>query len=146
MSMNVRYVSKAGVEKTVKAPIEVYDYVLSTRGRWEVLIADEDREVKAGLCHVIKVRPIELYPEEIALPCPVVRHALGSVVSVGRSAGRLQRVEERRRFDVAVFAAVRDGVVRAGDHVGVLNVFPQATLISRITPPPGLRPPSPPHR
>jgi len=146
MSMNIRYLSKAGVEKTVKAPIEAYEYILSTRGRWEVLIADEEKEVKAGMCHLVKIKPIELYPEEIVLPCPTIRHVLGSVISVGRSSGRVQRVEERRRFDVAIFVAIRNGVVYPGDHLGVLNIFPQSTLISRIVSMPGYRPPSPPHR
>ncbi len=146
MSMNIRYMSKSGAEKSVKVPIEAYEYILSTRGRWEVLIADEEKEVKAGLCYLVKIKPIELYPEEIVLPCPTNRHVLGSIVSVGRSSGRLQRVEERRRFDVAIFAAIRDGTIYPGDHLGVLNVFPQSTLITRIVSPPGYRPPSPPYR
>ncbi|MCX8204434.1 MAG: DUF22 domain-containing protein [Candidatus Nezhaarchaeota archaeon] len=144
--MNVRYLSKSGVERSVRAPIEPYEYILSTRGRWEVIIADEEKEVKAGLCQLVKIRPIELYPEEIALPCPINRHVLGSVVSVGRGLGRLQRVEERRRFDVAVFAAIRDGTIYPSDHLGVLNIFPQATLITRVAPPPGFRAPPPPYR
>ncbi|RLF10085.1 MAG: hypothetical protein DRJ98_06935 [Thermoprotei archaeon] len=146
MSINLRYMSKKGVEKSVRAPIETYEYLLSNRGRWEVLIADEEKEVRAGLCHLVKIKPIELHPEEIVLPCPTNRHVLGSVISVGRSAGRVQRVEERRKFDVAIFAAVRDGTIYAGDNIGVLNVFPQATLISRVVPPPGFRSPPPPYR
>lgn len=130
----------------VKVPIEAYEYILSTRGRWEVVIADEEKEVKAGLAHLVRIKPIELYPEEIILPCPINRHVLGTVISVGRSSGRVQRVEERRRFDVAVFLAVRDGTIHPGDYLGVLNVFPQATLVARVTPPPGLRAPPPPYR
>ena len=146
MSMNLRYMTRKGEEKTIKVPIEAYEYILSTRGRWEVIIADEEKEVRAGLACLVKIKPIELYPEEIVLPCPTNRHVLGSVISVGRSSGRVQRVEGRRRFDVAIFLAIRDGTIHSGDHLGVLNIFPQATIISRVVSPPGYRTAPPPYR
>lgn len=146
MSTNIRYISKDGKDRSIRVPIEVYEYILSTRGRWELLIANEKKEVKAGNIYSIKIKPVELYPEEIALPCPVSRHALVSVISVSKSAGRPQKVEVKRVLDVANVIAIVNGKVDVDDCLGVINVFPQATLVSRIGPPLGFRKPPSPYR
>jgi len=128
--INLVYMTEGyqGELKRIRVEEEVYEYVISTRARWEPVIAIEKVVVKANNVHQINIRPIKLNPDELILPCPVTWNSLGHVISIGHK-GVPQRVEKARTFEYANFLAFRDGTIMEGDLLGVLNVFPKATLM-----------------
>lgn len=141
--INLVYVDERSHEvKRLKVREETYEYLISTRARWEPVIAIENVTLRAHNVHQVTVRPIRLNSNELVIPCPVEWNCLGQLVSVGRR-GAPQRVEKARLFNYANFLAFREGNITEGDLLGVLNVFPQATIlpilrgsITRETPPP----------
>lgn len=140
--INLVYVDKRSYEvKRLRIQEETYEYLISTRARWEPVIAMENVTLRAHNVHQIRIRQIRLNPNELVVPCPVEWNSLGQLVSIGRR-GVPKKVEKERDFDHANFLAFRDGNIMEGDLLGVLNVFPQATIlpalrsISRHVPPP----------
>jgi len=89
--------------------------------------------LRANNVHQIGVREIRLAPNELLIPCPVTWNCLGQLLSVGRR-GRPQRVEKARIFNYANFLAFKSGEILEGDLLGVLNVFPQATMAPILRP------------
>ncbi|MEM0232990.1 MAG: DUF22 domain-containing protein [Candidatus Nezhaarchaeales archaeon] len=140
--INLVYIDKKGYEvKRLRIQEETYEYLISTRARWEPVIAIEGVTLRANNVYQISIRPIRLSPNELVVPCPVEWNGLGQLVSVGRR-GIPRKVERERLFDHANFLAFRDGNILEGDLLGVLNVFPQATILpilrstTREVPPP----------
>jgi len=99
-----------------------YGFTVGPHGEWEMLIANEDKEVKKNELVDIKIKEIELPPKAIVLPCNIMRHALGIVSSLS-SVGEPKNVEERRVIDEVFFHPIFDGVVNSGDLLGVVNIF-----------------------
>lgn len=106
-------------ERVVAVP---YNFTISTNGKWEMLIAAEDVEVKKG--NIIELMTEETIIEEntVALPCAFCHHALG-VVLKARLKG-LALVETSRKVDSVVFLPIMDGTVGKGDLLSVINIFP----------------------
>lgn len=130
--INLAYIDKKSYEvKRLKVQEETYEYVISTRARWEPVIAIENVTLRAHNVHQISIRPIRLNPNELVVPCPVEWNCLGHLVGVGRR-GAPKKVEKARFFNHANFLAFRDGNIVEGDLLGVLNVFPQATILSTL--------------
>ncbi|MDI9619498.1 MAG: DUF22 domain-containing protein [Candidatus Nezhaarchaeota archaeon] len=131
--------------KRVKVEEEIYEYVISTRARWEPIIAIEKVAIKANSVHQVAIRPVRLNPNELMIPCPASWNCLGHVVNVGRK-GIPQKVEKARTFDYANFLAFKDGAIVEGDLLGVLNVFPKATIMAIFRGSSGAREVYPPYR
>jgi hypothetical protein len=104
--------------------IDAYSYGFSVgpHGVWELIIAKENKEVKKNELTNIKIEDIVLPPKAIALPCVIMRHALGLVVSLV-AAGKPKLVEERRTLNEAIFHPLFDGTINKGDLLCVVNVF-----------------------
>ncbi|RZN37867.1 MAG: DUF22 domain-containing protein [Methanophagales archaeon ANME-1-THS] len=99
-----------------------YGFTFGPHGEWEMAIAKEDKEVKKSEPVSIKIHEIEVPPKAIALPCIVMRHALGIIAALAL-VGKPKIVEERRVFDEVIFLPISDGVVHKGELLGVVNVF-----------------------
>ena len=99
-----------------------YGYTFGPHGEWEMAIANEDKEVKKNELVNIKIHELEVPPKAIALPCIVMRHALGIIAALAL-VGKPKIVEERRIFDEVIFQPICDGVVHKGELLGVVNVF-----------------------
>jgi len=126
--INLVYVHKrSGEVKRLSVQEEIYEWIISTRGRWEPVVAIERAPLRANNVHQISIREIRLAPNELVIPCPVAWNGLGQLLGVGRR-GRPQKVEKARVFDYANFLAFKNGEVVEGDLLGVLNIFPQATI------------------
>jgi hypothetical protein len=119
----VYWKDKIGGE-TAKLETEAFSYgfTFGPHGEWEMVIAKEDKEVKRNEPVNIKINEIDLPPKAIALPCIIMRHALGVVVSLA-SVGEPKNVEERRVLNEVIFQPICDGVVNKGELLGVVNVF-----------------------
>ncbi len=124
---------KDGKKKVKNIIASLHEFGLMTRGRWEMLVANEEKEFKAGETKIIDIVPIKLEHEEICLSCPLQRHGLGVVVAVG-ARGKPKLVEEERRIDYAVFTAVEDGKVSKNELLGVVNIFPTLIRIVKTLP------------
>jgi hypothetical protein len=141
--INLVYIDKrSGEVKRLSVREEIYEYIISTRARWEPVVAMEKVSLRANNVYQVNIREIRLSPNELVIPCPVTWNSLGQLLSVGRR-GKPQRVEKARVFNYASFLAFKNGEVVEGDLLGVLNVFPQATIApilrlwtGRETPPP----------
>jgi hypothetical protein len=122
-----------GEKKSVSVVAAPHEFSLLTRARWEMLISNENKEVRANETQPIDIRPVKLMPEEVCILCPIVRNGLGVVVGIGgRGAPKL--VENTRLLDYVVFTAINNGEVSKNDLLGVINIFP--TFIRLIRPPP----------
>lgn len=99
-----------------------YGFTFGPHGEWEMVIAKEDKEVKKNELLNIKICEIEVPPKAIALPCLILRHALGIVAAL-TAAGKPKKVEEARVLDEIIFQPICDGVVHKGELLGVVNVF-----------------------
>jgi hypothetical protein len=99
-----------------------YGFTVGPHGEWEMVIANEDKEVKKSEPVNIKIHEIKVPPKSIVLPCPIMRHALGVVSSLA-AAGKPMPVEERRILDEIIFQPICDGVVHKGELLCVVNVL-----------------------
>ena len=99
-----------------------YGFTVGPHGEWEMVIANEDKEVKKDVLVNVKIEQIEVPPKSIVLPCPIMRHALGIVTSFA-SVGKPQRVEAGRFLDEAIFHPIFDGTINKGQLLGVVNIF-----------------------
>ncbi|MET1124099.1 MAG: DUF22 domain-containing protein [Archaeoglobaceae archaeon] len=105
-----------------KSKLEVFGYARSHIGVWELLVADEDVEVKKGDVVRVNIKEVKLPPNTVVVPLSVMRHALGTVLDVVQL-GKPSKVEEEKRIQQAVFLAVEDGEIKRGDLLGVINVY-----------------------
>ena len=119
----VYWKDKIGGE-TEKLVTEAYRYgfTVGPHGEWEMLIANEDKEVRKNELVNIKIEEIELPPKSIPLPDPLMRHALGIVPSLAVVGGPTG-VEERRVFKEVIFHPISDGKVHKGELLSIVNVF-----------------------
>ncbi|RZN70173.1 MAG: DUF22 domain-containing protein [Candidatus Methanolliviera hydrocarbonicum] len=108
-----------------------YGYSVGPRGEWQMLVAAEDKAVRANEMTDIKVRDVEIPERAIILPCFAERHALGVVASVG-GIGRSKLVEEKRKIDNVIFYPISDGKVHIGELLGVINIL-YATFERKLT-------------
>lgn len=99
-----------------------YGYTIGQHGEWEMIIADEDKEVKKNELVTIKIKEIEVPPKSIVLPCFISRHALGIVSSIA-TIGPPKPVEERRIFNIAIFHPLFDGTVCKDEYLSTVNIF-----------------------
>jgi len=127
-----------GKVERLDVELKPFGYKMAPVTQWKTLIADEDVEVERGKPVVVKVRTVDIPENTIVGPLNIMRHALGTVIDVVEC-GIPDRVEEEKCIDQVLFVPVDDGVIKAGDLVGVLKVFFIKTgLLSRI---PLLKPP-----
>jgi hypothetical protein len=110
-----------------------YEFFMSTRGRWEMLIADENVSVKAGELKLIKIKQISLPKDTLAVPCAFAQHELGVVLKIQHKG--LTLIETEREISLVQFLAFSDGQISKGDLLGIINVF-------SIVLPKGMEPPN----
>ncbi|RNI09911.1 DUF22 domain-containing protein [Methanohalophilus halophilus] len=119
------------VSKKVKAA--PYEFTIATRARWEMVIADNDLEIRAGEYKKIPVREITLDPDTLAMPCAFTYHAVASVLKIASTEGACP-VDKERTVRYAYVFGQTNGKIREGDLLGVLNVFPIMFTREAMTP------------
>ncbi|AEH07405.1 DUF22 domain-containing protein [Methanothermococcus okinawensis] len=91
---------------------------LEVLGKKECIIADEDAEFKAGEVKAIKIKKIELLPYTISIISAYAKHSIGTTLSIGEETP--MPYGSKRIGEYAIFAAVKDGIVKKGDVIGNL--------------------------
>jgi hypothetical protein len=109
------------VSKKVKA--SPYEFTIATRAKWEMVISDEDSEIRAGEFKRIHVKEITIEPDMVALPCTFTHHAIASLIKVGAKGGAAP-VDRERIIKYAYIMGQESGRIREGDLIAVLNLFP----------------------
>ncbi len=89
---------------------------LEVQGKRESIIADEDVEFKAGEIKTIKIKKIGFHPYTISFIDAYAKHCIGSTLFVGEEIPMPLEVE--RIAEYAIFAAIKDGIVKKGDIIG----------------------------
>lgn len=119
----VYWKDKIGGEKE-KLSTEAFNmgFSVGPHGEWELLIAKEDKEVKKNELTTVKIEEIELPAKSIAVPCIIMRHALGVVYALS-AAGKPMKLEERRVLDEVIFLPLFDGKIGKGELLSVVNVL-----------------------
>ncbi|MBO8181231.1 MAG: DUF22 domain-containing protein [Archaeoglobus sp.] len=123
VEIRIVYRDESGKLKSEIVDTEDYEFTIATRGSWKMLIADEDVEFEPGETKPVRIRRTILPRESIMLRCPVTRHGLGYIVSLGKS-GKPQPVEAERELNYVLFRALEKGMIKKGDLLGVVNIFP----------------------
>lgn len=108
-----------------------YSYSAGPKGEWQMVVASEDKEVRANEVVSIKIEKIEVPERAIIMPCSVMRHALGFVPALV-GVGKPKLVEDKRVFEEALFHPISNGFVRRGELLGVVNVL-YATVERKLT-------------
>lgn len=121
--VNLRITTKDGECVTITVEAAPYEFTVGTRAKWEMVIADENLNVKKGECVNIKIRPITLHSHTIALPCAFNQHPIVTTLRINEGCAP-KPVEAERTARYATALALSDGEVREGDLLGVLNIFP----------------------
>jgi len=98
-----------------------YEFFMGTRGRWEMLISDEDVFVKSGEMKQIKIKQTSIPKDTLAVPCAFGQHDLGVVVKIQHIG--LTLIETERTISIVQFLAFKDGQIYKGDLLGIINVF-----------------------
>lgn len=131
----VKIVSKkAGEIRSKKVQASPYEFTIATRAKWEMVIADEDFTIGAGRFEKIKIKEINIQKDTLAVPCAFNHHALVSVVKLGGKGGCSAPVENDRVVDSAYILGVESGMIKKGDLLAVINVFPIMFAREAITP------------
>ncbi len=102
--------------------VEPFGYKRSPVARWEVMVADENKELRYGEPAVVKVKKVEVPPNTIIYPLHIMRHAYGTVVDIFCDYPPW-KVEEGGEIRKVIFLPVMDGEVREGELLGVLNFY-----------------------
>lgn len=124
MKINITYwkdkIGGALINKVIEA--HNYFYKVGPAGSWQMLISNEEKEVKANIVTNIKIIEITIPEESIIFPCAVMRHALGFVVSL-IGLGEPKRIEEQRTINEVLFYPIYNGMIHKRDLLGVINVL-----------------------
>lgn len=109
-----------GVIRTaVKA--QPYGFRRSPIARWEPLIANESRRLKAGEVCMMSIRKLKLPKNTIVYPFGIMRHPFGIVLDTIQR--RVSKVEEEKEIEKAVFLPIADGDVRRGELLGMITIY-----------------------
>lgn len=121
LSGNLVWRDNGGIHRE-NVEVEDLSYGRTHVALWEPVIADESVKLKAGEVTRIKIREIELTPNTIVVPVGFAVNAYGSLIDVAQ-VGKPSKIEEKKKINYAIFLAVEDGKVEAGDLLGVLSVY-----------------------
>ena len=81
--------------KCKKINAATYEFTIATRAKWEMVIATEDADIRAGEFKKLRVKEITIEPDTIAMPCTFTHHAVVSLIKVGTDGGAKQVDTER---------------------------------------------------
>ena len=112
-------------DKTVERKeieMEPFSFKRSAIGRFEPLIAAENKKVRSNQVEVIEIEELEFPSGTILQPMTTKNHAIGVVLDV-MSFEPLKRVEDDKRITSAIFLPLMDGEIKKGELLGVLNVY-----------------------
>lgn len=126
---------KNGVLSSKQVKAAPYEFTMATRAKWEMVISNEDAEIRAGEFKKINIKEIHLEPDMVALPCTFTHHAVVSLIKVGAKGGA-KPVDIDRVINSAYILGQESGKVREGDLLAVLNIFPIMFTREAITPKP----------
>ncbi|MCS7144034.1 MAG: DUF22 domain-containing protein [Archaeoglobaceae archaeon] len=107
------------IRSSVKA--HPYGFRRSPVARWELLISDENKRLKAGETCIISLKKLKLPKNTIVYPFGIMRHPYG--VTLDTIQKRMSKVEEEKEIDKAVFLPIADGDVRRGELVGIVSIY-----------------------
>lgn len=120
--INVVTHNKGNVDRkrVIAAP---YEFTIATRAKWEMIIADEDIAIGEGKLEKIKVKEIVVQKDMLAMPCAFSHHPVASVVKVKTRDGPAP-IETDRVVNSAFIIGQESGVIKKGDLLSVLNLYP----------------------
>jgi hypothetical protein len=114
---------KNGELKSTKVEASSYEFTIATRAKWEMIVANEDVDIREGEYKKIPIKEIHVEPDMVAMPCVFSQHAVASVLRIGTKGGS-KPVEEERLINKAYILGQETGRIRKGDLLGLLNLFP----------------------
>lgn len=119
--VNIVYRTGGGIVRK-KLSVDPFGYRRSANASWEVIIADERKEVRYGEPEIIKIKKIKIPKNTITYPMCIMRHAYGSFVDLYSDLPP-RKVEEDRFVNYAVFLPIADGEVNRGEILGIINLY-----------------------
>ena len=114
---------KNGELKSTKVKASPYEFTMATRAKWEMIVANEDVDIREGEYKKIPIKEICIESDMVAMPCVFSQHAVASVLRIGTKGG-CKPVEDERLVNTAYIIGQETGHIRRGDLLGILNLFP----------------------
>lgn len=105
-----------------RRPLKIlpFGYRRSPVARWELLIANENKVVKAGKPCEITIKKVTLPRDTIMYTLSIMRNVYG--VTVDTIPNKLHKVEDEREIVKVVFLPVVHGEIRKGELLGVISI------------------------
>jgi hypothetical protein len=113
---------KKEIEELREQRLAPFDFILGGTCKVEYLVAEEDKDFKAGDAKPIRIKKVTIPKNTLLLISPYGRHGVGQVISIGEEIA--MPVELDRSADYALFVAGVDGSVRRDELVGVAMLTP----------------------
>lgn len=89
-------------------------YSFITAGETEELTAGEFKRHTVERIRIPSMRDLDL--------CPYTRHEVAHVIAVGESEPK--GVDEERSIEYAMVTALKDGIIKKGDVIGIIKMTP----------------------
>ena len=123
MSQIVNVVSRDNGKVTrKKVRASPYEFTIATRAKWEMVIADEDIPIGAGMLERVRVKELPCKGTSCDYPA-AFSHICCSVVELATKEGP-SPVENDRTINVAYVIGQESGEIKKGDLLSVLNLSP----------------------
>lgn len=100
----------------------VLGYTGSNIGFLKPILASRRVNVRKGEVTRIPIREVKLPPNTVVVPLGMMLNAYGAIVDLVQI-GKPPKVEEEKTIHQAVFMSMNDGVIEAGDLLGVVCVY-----------------------
>lgn len=94
---------------------EIIPRELSAVGRWELVIADEDKKLSKGSFSILKIKKISVPPNSIVVLMNVLRHSNAELVDLLIS-------DEGGEIDGAVVYSEYSRLIKSGEILGVVKI------------------------
>lgn len=117
------------IRNAIKA--QPYGFRRSAVARWDFLVANENKRLKAGEACLVSIKKLKLPKNSIVYPFGIMRHPFGIVLETIQR--RMMKVEEEKEIEKVVFLPIADGDIKRGELIGIITVYDvEVSAIDRI--------------
>ncbi len=128
IKINIVYRHGKGIVKR-RVTVEPFGYKRRSYARWEVIVANERKKVRFGEPAVVRIKEIEIPKNTIVYPMYIMRHAYGAMIDLICDVPPW-KVEEGGIVNKVLYLPVKDGEIKPGELLGVINLYETAEICS----------------
>jgi len=108
----------------ILAKLIPYELNLDPTTFWDLIIANEDKDVKKKKFTHIKIEKLKINSNSLMVPLNIIGHMMGEVVDLLPS-------EDNGYMDGVIFLPFKNGTVKKGDVLGIVKIRPSIPVEDR---------------